>query len=476
MASEKMIYQIPSFDAGMMSAVPMTSLPQETEGGEGFTKVLKNIILGKIPGQVKKRDGTKKVLEPTDAPIKAGYEFIRTDTQDKYLIIVAGDKLLYWDDGWEEITDGLEGDVFDFLTIANKVAIVSDKDDPMLWDGESLETPSDFPKSKYLDVFRLRVIAAGDPDDPLKLSVSHPGDPTDWDETEAGSSAFFVYISPDDGQRITGVLALDDFVMIGKERNIYGMFGTTTEDFAIFPVDSTVGVGSHRALKNISETAYFPNRKGEIFRLRSGSRAERISDPISDLIDEKVDTDNIDKTTAFVVDDYIYVISLPTKDSRLTLCFDTRQEKWFLWDLEVGTSFEVWDSKGEIYFSKPEGEELIRLTKGSTTDEGESIDMLVQTPEIHFGLPGVEKEVRTLFLRFRKPEVTASFDLFYRVNSEEWSNPINQILPEGEGYWTVRVPIGKQNVREFEIKIQNDTEEDITLLDANIVYFAKEVE
>ncbi len=475
-------YIIPAFDYGMVPSYPMTILPQTPEGGEGFTNLLYNFNFGRVPGQMSKRPGTAEVLGVTANPILGLYEYTKTDTGDKYLLAANGAVVQRWNpatSAWVDVRTGLTaGQTYDFLTFTNQVAVVNGANASFLWDGTTVITPTDFPKAKYLAEFRLRIVAAGDPDNPLELSLSHPGDAAIWDPEATGSRAAKFFISPDDGQIITGVLSLEDFILVGKSTNLYGIYGTTLESLAVFPLNRNIGVGSHWALKDVGGVAYFPDVNGDIFKYEPGEPINRISDAVQDLID-LVDKDNIDKARATVLHGELYLISLPIADNnRVTLVYDTIRSRWLQWSIEVGEMTHVSnDSAGSLYFTAPGGTQISRLTPKTYTDGSNTpITTIMESVVTHFGFPGIEKEIHKMFIRFKKTSVETNLTFSYKLDNRDWSRGITLNIPEGNnGYVTMDIPIGV-TCREFEYRLSHAGETDFKLLDAAITYTPKEVD
>lgn len=476
------LHRIPSFDSGMVSAYPISIIPQELEGSVGLTSRLYNVDFGRLPGQISKRPGVSETLSPAGEAILGLKEYKRTDSGEKYILQANNDKVQFWDGtSWDDIKTGqTPGTNYSFSVAQHLVdgvllAVANYEDDSFLWDGSEVNTPVDMPKAKYLVEFRNRLIAAGIKDYPLRLDAADPGFPTVWDPMEDGYSAFQTFVGASDGQDITGLLALDDFLLIGKEKKLYGMFGTTTKDFAIFPVDFATGVGSHWSMESIRGDAYFVGNDGHIYKIRPGEQLTRLSDPIKDLID-KVELDQLHKARAIVYKGDQYIVSLPLpEDKRLTLMLDTTEGRWTVWSVEFG---EVTDTMGdEVLFSKPDGKDVLKLDSTEYSDEGTPIEMEVISQGLHFGSIGIEKEIRTLFLRFRQTAEAITVLLEYRTSmTGSWCRPLRLPVEAGEGYTTFKIPIGATNCREFQFKIANVEDADLILLGADITYTVKEVE
>ncbi len=472
-----LVHKVPSFDAGMVSAFPMTIVNQQPESSEGHTKKLYNMDFKRIPGQLNKRPGTSKVFDPVTNTITGIHEYARTDTGRRYLVASHDTNIQYWDTEWIDIKTDLTAGKMAFINFANQLIFSNGEDSMYRWDGDNLHEIEDGPEAKYLAEFRGRLFAAGISDDKLLLKSSHPGDPILWDPHEAGSRAFEVYVSPDDGQKITGIMALDDYLLIGKERNLYGLFGTTTEDFGMFPIEHTTGVGSHWSMKSIRGAAYFVGSDGAIYQLRSGEPLKRISDPVNDYIDQ-VDLTIIDYARAAVFRGDQYIVSLPTDyDEYITLLFDTTTGRWAEWSIEMSHTGES-VIEDRVYFTEPEGNQILRLYEGKLDDHDDSpVEAELETQDFHFGSIGIEKEIRTVFLRFRQTDVPTHINFYWKTDLMfDWSNPNVLFVGAGDGYFSFRVPLGLTNCREFRMKLENSEDKDMIPLGADIVFLVKEVE
>lgn len=468
--------KIRALDAGMVTSYPVTVLPQES----GFSRRLFNVDFGGLAGLLKKRPGTQLILGNATSPIFGMFEYIRTDTGVSHKVSAWGNNLYRWDGAtWVSIRSGLTGLVYDFETFANRLAVCNGADASFLWDGTTVTTPADFPKAQFLAEFRLRLLAAGDPADPLMFYASHPGDPTVWNPVAVGSRAFRAHVSPDDGQRITALVSLDDVVVVGKERSIYLLSGTTLESFSFFPVDKAIGIGSHKATSVIKNVVYFPDSEGNIYQLSPGSYPEKISAPIENML-KSVDSSKIADARSFVYNGNQYIVTLPLTIGAITLCYDTERGRWYQWDVLVGEYMWVSeDAAGHIYFCEPGGTSFKRLTLGLLTDNNTAgIEFAVDSTELVFDDPMRDKEIATLFLGFQLTDKMTPVDVFCSLNNSTWEH-LSTFSLTGTNpghYKVVSIPVGTV-AKGFAFSVRNSVPGcDIILLNAQLTYHKAVIE
>lgn len=439
----KEMYRIPRLDGGLATNVSPLLLDIQ----EGYCQEFMNMEITSI-GTIDKRPGLAPVLESTEKPIQGLYEYVKTTTGDIYKLIISNGVLYSWDeDGeeWDEIESGLDKDAFfDFKTIADKVAIVNGEDKSLLWDGSSTSKPGDFPKGKFLEEFRLRLVCAGDTNKPSTIYLSDPGDPSLWDPQAGGSAALEEQVSPNDGEGITGLLNIgDNGLLIGKPSALYRLFGYTSKDFAIDLIDSSVGSASHKAMKYLLPYVYFVNKTG-IYRMQGVQPPELISLPIQDRFEAEVDKLNLEDSRAILYNRQ-YIITLPKKEGGyLTFVFHIDHMKWSEWDTHMGEYTKVSnDEDGSIYLIEPGGTQVYRLTPGSPIDDGGLISTELITAKIDAEVPEVEKDFSDLYVIMRAKEQPYEVVVSYQTDrNPDWVQ-VTPVMVSNKIYPTViRVPLG----------------------------------
>lgn len=337
-------------------------------------------------------------------------------------------------------------------------------------------------KGKFVVEYRLRAVLAGDPDHPSLLRLSHTGDPHLWSPFKAGSNAVEAYISPDDGEGITGLLSMGDGgVLIGKPNSLYGLFGYKRENFVIDQIDPNIGVASHRSMAYTRPFAYWVGQHA-IYRAQAGGVPQDISAPIRYLFEKQVDLTRLDESVGFIYRNH-YVISLPGANSDwVTLSFNIVRERWCMWDNmdELRDVLRVTDDpEGRTHVLLPSG--LHRLTEalfadnvGGTTSV---INAHLETIELDGYLPHVEKDLGDLYLILdtNQSEDMVNVEVYFdweeepAVTVSKVCNPV----PENR-QMVIRIPLGK-TARFFRVKLYHESNSQFSPLSLYYTFQPKEV-
>jgi hypothetical protein len=200
------------------------------------------------------------------------YNYIKSSTGSEYLLVAAGKKLYTALNGeFTNITrvsgDYSENEIWDFATFNDICIAVNGYDNPQKFNGSSnAEDLEGSPPSgcAYVEVFKNRVFMAGGPDNPTKLSYSALSNPQDW---TTSNDAGWIEVGLNDGQKITGLKAFYDVLVIFKERSIYLLTGYSGDPsssyfFELRPVNSSIGAVSNRAIVQAGNEIYFLSDKG----------------------------------------------------------------------------------------------------------------------------------------------------------------------------------------------------------------------
>ncbi len=469
---------ISALDSGMVSAYPVTIIPQD----QGFTRAMMNFDFDEIPGLVRKRYGTTRLFPRLNNPAKGAFQFLEAGIEPNY-IVSTGDKIKsigLEDSVWTDISPvGWNSNLAttcDFTSLLGLLIVSDGVNQPFMWDGTDATVLTNMPKARFLAELRGRIFAAGISSDSLALRGSDVGDPTFWDETDRTRNAFLVY--PGGEGAITSITTVEDIILIGKKYSLHALVGTTIHDFQIIPVDTTIGIGSHWAVKHIRGAAYFVSSEGEIYSIEAGSRPERLSGPIQDLT-RMVNLSRIGESRAAVMEKYHYVVTLPVGESGfITLIYDIIRRRWRMSDLHIGTSTVSEEVLGYC-FTRPGGQQLFRLDPDSVDDSGEPVEAYIETMEYHFGSPKAEKELNNLWLGLWTTEGDVTFYVDGSFDGGEWVTLTpSGVLIQGAAnfYRQVRVPIGKYCYNaQFRIR-NNRVGEQLRILDLIISYITKEVE
>ena len=337
-------------------------------------------------------------------------------------------------------------------------------------------------KGKYLIEYRLRAVMAGDEDQPSLLQLSHTGDPYWWSPHKVGSNAVSAFVSPDEGEGISGLCSMGDGgVLIGKPHSLYGLFGYKRENFVIDKLDPNIGVASHRSMAFARPNAYFVSYEG-IFRIQPGGVPINISEAIRDIFENEVDHEQLHKSVAFIYRRQ-YIVSMPGKESNwVILCFHMDREKWCRWNQPAGLTDVILvhsDTVSNRYVST-DNNKLFRITPNIFIDEmpeEQPIEVVYESMELDAQLPHIEKDFGDLYiiLQGQDTEEIMSVEVFFDGSDIPYlvTTPLSQTVPENKQV-VVRINLAK-TARFMNIKIYNNSPSNFKPLTMMYTYQRKEV-
>lgn len=467
---------MPALDGGMVTDVS----PKVLDMSKGYMSKAINFDFSRY-GKLQKRPGIAPYLTPAADPITSSHEFLKASTGQNYKIIAHGTIVQYWDgEAWVTLRDTVTKDApFSFYTFADSLVMANGVDASARWDGTTLTTPAQFPKVKYLAEYRLRLVGAGDPEKPSMLYISTTGDPTLWDPTLDNSNAAQIFVSPDDGEGISGICnAGEGGLLIGKPSALYGLFGYSRANFMVDIIDPNMGVSSQKSMVYIRPFTYFVNPKG-IFRLMIGDTPERISAPIQDVLDVRLDMTRITQASAAFVG-LNYVVTLPAIDGGwFTLAYHTENSAWCEWtNPMLGSFIKANDKTGNLgYYAEPGGAQLYRIGFDLLDDSMGVIENELVTLELDAGQPEVTKEIQELHLIMLRKKNPYTFSVDFKVDDTDWYTLSMPVTIKGEPgtQEIVRFPVGK-TVRFFKIRLRMETaNQEFCPISLQIIYEPQEV-
>ena len=195
---------------------------------------------------------------------------------------------------------------------------------------------------KYLALYQGRLFAASD--SALYYSAV--------DEPESFDALAIEYVNQSDGQKITGICAVQDTLLIFKEGSVYTLNGADPTTWEIDRLSDDYGCGSHRTIKTVGDSVYWFGRQG-IVRYTPGGNVDTIGMRLYGSIDSTVNYDSI--LTASACKDeqnFRYIVALPgTGQTRATFMLPLNITLGVLesskWDpMDAATLGEATDSDG----------------------------------------------------------------------------------------------------------------------------------
>lgn len=279
-----------NFNGGLNSTAGPLSL-NNTESSS-----LQNIDFSKF-GSILKRNGytalnTSAISGSAQSDGLWWYEFISSGAYLSKLIDVTNGKLYKMDDldaTWDDITGALTitaGNFCDFDNFLNEVYITNGVDVPFKWNGtgngSAMTVPSGLTKAKsvrqYNNYLFLGNVVVSSVTYPSRFYWSNIKDTATWLSTS------FIEVSKDDGTQIIAMKVLGDRLVIFKERAIYNVIFTGSNDipFVLQKSASSVGCMSQFSVQEVENGLVFLSFDG--FYYYDGNNSYKISDKIQSTL------------------------------------------------------------------------------------------------------------------------------------------------------------------------------------------------
>jgi len=224
------------------------------------------------------------------------FEFDVSGTLTRKLVNIADGKLFKMDDldgTWDDATNSITITADKNCTFATflKKMYVANGTEAFEWDGAGTSSaaastlPANVTKPKYVVEFNNYLFYGH-----IVLSGTTNNSRIYWSglkNTSTYSVTDFIDIGKDDGQEITGLVVLQDRLIIYKTRSIYTLFFTGNADIPfILPgggkTNSTVGCVAPRTIQQVENGHVFLSSDG--FYFFDGNNSFKISEKVSDTI------------------------------------------------------------------------------------------------------------------------------------------------------------------------------------------------
>ncbi len=334
--SEKLLLQHIQNLSGGLNLRADDSLLQANEG----TEVLN--FQFNTDGSLTKRSGSTKYNPTSIAPsrVHSLYRFYKSTTGFKEMLCIVSSTLYKGNDGlgtWTSVGSVGSSDPATFSTWKEKVYIANGSSNVWSYSGSTLLPVPASPPVKYIVFRKDRLYGAGSPSEPNRLYFTDTGDPSIWN-----TSSNYIDIRENDGDVITGILPLQDYLVIYKRNSIWLLSGTANSSFFLTQVSSSIGCNASKSLVAYENVHYFLDNTG-VYQFNS-SQLLNISEKVQPEIDSI--PKNSFANAVGVIYKRQYLLSY-TKEgenyNNTILILDLRLLAWALWSNLNISSFTLWD-------------------------------------------------------------------------------------------------------------------------------------
>lgn len=212
---------------------------------------------------------------------------------------------------------------------------------------------------------------------PSRIAWSDAGAPETWQATS------WIDVAPDDGTEIRGIFLFGERIVIFKDRSIHVLVGRDENSFALYPVTSSSGLSSRRAVVQLEERLYWVDPFQGIMSF-DGADVRLISHPIRAWWDDNYKFANALEDFAYTDGERVFFcVSDASSDGypNRTLVFDPRAESWTLYRFGVHHAVRSINDN-QLYAIRPSNQTskmgVFRLFDGYT-DNGLAINGFFKT-------------------------------------------------------------------------------------------------
>jgi hypothetical protein len=368
---------------------------------------------------------------------------------NRYLLTVDGTSLKYLNSSTWTAISGVT------FTTGKNTTMVQARGAMYLWNGTdagakldsalTLTQPGTMPSGAFGIFYNGRQYAAGTSTQLSRLYVSNPLDASDFTVATGGTppqpdnstdvpgattfagtpstsaEAFFIDVSKDDGDRITGLTKFGAQLIIFKERSTWTLTLDTSGLPTLTLLNGAIGCVSHRSIDSVDNDCYFLSRNGyyslgyQANYTATAPRTNELSARIHPIVETIVPA-NLGNTCA-IFDSYTYYSSVSTggtTTNNTTVTYDTRYKAWSRWSNVNANAFTVFiDSSNvkHLYYASDDEARVYEIDS-SYSDNGTAVSASWTSKALNFGDFSLTKQILYIDFEFRVISGTATVNVY----------------------------------------------------------------
>ena len=220
-------------------------------------------------------------------------------------------------------------------------------------------------------------------------SADDAPDPRNWNDD------YYVDMEPEDGQEMTGIGAMNDYIVVFKPHKTYVITDPATGAFR--QLSEQIGCAAHRSIAETERGTIFLSEDAGVC-MTDGSNIWRIGDSVETLITNAADSYPTSLVNAAgTYHRGSYYLSLPTASSSndLMLEYHLDTESWWIHDF-ASNQMGLLDPGGtpKLYSACNAASKVCQLFVPDTyTDDDEVFDCYWESAYMPFGNPHVNKRI-----------------------------------------------------------------------------------
>lgn len=375
---------------------------------------------------------------PVQIPGDSGIRLLssyKSSNVETPVIITGNDVYIYKNSAWNLIhsftsertditydTEMVRINTTDYLLIADGEHQMIKYDGNEVTPFGSEEGCSNIPVS-YLTMYRGRLFAAGDPDNPDRLYYSVlPGSGRtieDWGTVEASPTVEggHIEIGSTGGDPILAIRALSNQLLIFKRNSLYRLIGDRPSNFTIERIDTNFRKTIHTAIATYGDVLYFVTQNGLYYY--NGVTARPCGDML--LIKDIMLNADVTATRAIVVCDKLY-FTLRRNNADEMIEYDLIERKYML-----RNGFPISDIASIVNVPMlVNNKRYVYLFDRGHSYDGEPIHAYWSTPTTDFGDKASIKRLNEIYLRGTGDTITIT------TRADNTENVYTRRLPQSD--------------------------------------------
>ncbi|GAB7387348.1 hypothetical protein BSNK01_11840 [Bacillaceae bacterium] len=361
-------------------------------------------------------------------------------------------------DGQPEATllanDFSEGGQFYFATLLDKIVIVNGIDAPRKYDGETISLLGGSPpRGAYVAAHKNRLWMAGDQANPSRLYYS------DILNIESWPALNFIDISPNDGDKITGLLTIGDYLIISKGHSMWMLTGEGSSTFSVRRIHSDRGAYAPRSLILVDGALCFVSDDG--IYMSDFTQHVLISERIRKFWNS-LNLRRLHQAASWYYDHKLFV-AVPSGGSiqnDTVIVFDALRKSFA--GIYTGWNVSCWQNireggKIETLFGHSNQTQVSQLTN-TYSDNGKPIMFVWKSKDFDFNSPETYKRLNRIFAELNPPNLPAQLTLTFYIDGNEVGSMTVDVPPsQSDLVHTARILASKAGVvggRKVSFKIE----------------------
>lgn len=295
----------------------------------------------------------------------------------------------------------------------------------------------------FIEIFQERMWAS----DGVDVFYSELGLPESWGEFSS------VPVAPDDGYRVSGLMAYGERLLITKTKGIYYLTGTDENSFQLRLLEGRHGCMSHHSLAQAEGLAFWFG--GDNFYMTDGNQVKAFGDVHVRTMVNSITAANYNRVIGAVdASRGWYIAGVPASGSSVVnriLIYDFKNDSWAIFTYAAGVGapvafgdFADASEKRVLYCATSAVTGIVFEFNSGNSDDGSDIAYLARTKSFGFAPEDSMKAVLTAEVLISTTTPVADLQCVLRRDDQAAAQSTISVSTEGQYMWK---RFGVSNIR-----------------------------